>query len=82
MRKELARAPKRQHLTTLQRALNDTPRRLSARAPIVATPGLIKLTLDLGFRIDHRYNIGTGLHQFGLNQHTYASQKVLNTHDD
>ena len=62
---------------TLQRALNDTAHRLSVRAPIVAMPGLLKLTLDLGFRLDCCNDLGMGLHQFGLGQHTSATQKVL-----
>ena len=43
--KELVGAPKRQHLATLQRALEDTACRLSIRMPIVAIPILLKLTL-------------------------------------
>ena len=61
MWKELVRSPKRQHLTMLHRALDDTARRLIIRAPIVATPGLLKLTLYLGFSIYHHNNLGTGL---------------------
>ena len=47
--KELAGGAKCQHLMMLQRALNDTARRLSVCAPIVATPGLLKITVSLGF---------------------------------
>ena len=61
----------------IHRALDDTAHRLSIRASILATPGLIKLSLDLGFFLYHRDNLGTGLHQFGLKQHTPASWKVL-----
>ena len=60
------RAPKRQHLTTFQRSLNDTARNLGVRAPIVATPGLIKLNLALGFRLNQCDGLGMGLNQFGV----------------
>ena len=50
--KELARFPERQHLTTLQRALDKTAHFLSIHMPIVATPGLLKITSSLGFRLD------------------------------
>ena len=48
--------------------------------PIVATPGQLKLTQTLGFRLDHRNNLGKGLHQFGLGQYTPAARKVLKVH--
>ena len=77
MRKELARYPKRQHLKTLQRALVYTAWRLSARMSIFATPGLLKLTLVLGFHLDHRDNLCIGLRHFGIGQHTSATWNVL-----
>ena len=79
---ELVKEPKSQHLTTLQRALDNTARRLSARVPIVVTPGLLNLTLSLGFRLYHHSDLGTGLHQFGVGQHTSATWKVLKAHSD
>ena len=82
MWKELARAPKRQHLAILQRPLDDTARRLSVRVPIVATPGIFKLTLDLGFYLYHCDNFGTGLHQFELVQYVSAARKVLKACSD
>ena len=39
--------------------------------------GLLKLTLSLGFCLDHRDNLGTGIHQFWIGQHTSAARKVL-----
>ena len=45
--KELAGAPKRQHLMNLKRYLNAPDWRLSFHAPIVVTPGLLKLTISL-----------------------------------
>ena len=77
MWKELVGYPKRQHLTTHQRALDDTARRLGVWAPIVATPVLPKLTLSLGFRLEHRNDLVTSRHKFGIGQHTSAAQKVL-----
>ena len=76
------RSLKRQHLTTLQRSLDNTARHLSFRAPIVATPGFLKLTLTLGFSLDHHNDLVTGLHQFGIFQHTSASRKLLKARAD
>ena len=45
--KELAGAPKHQHLMNLKRYLNAPDWRLSFHAPIVVTPGLLKLTISL-----------------------------------
>ena len=59
-------APKRQQLTALQCAFDDTTWRLSSRALIIVTPSLLKITLTLGFYLDHRDNLGTGLHQVCL----------------
>ena len=67
---------------TLQRALYDTTRRLSVQVPIIATPGMLKITLALGCRLDHCDNLGSGLHKFGLVQRTSASRKVLKVRSD
>ena len=67
----------RKHLTTLQRALNNTSWNLSVCAPIVTTAGLPKLTLALGFHLEYRDNLGTGLHQFNLGEHISVSWKIL-----
>ena len=77
MWKELARALKHKYLMTIQRALDNTARRLRIRAPISATAGMLKLTLSLGFRLDHRDNLCTGLHQFGIVQYNSTIWKVL-----
>ena len=45
----LADAPNRQQLTNLQRAFDDTTRRLSVYTLIVATPIPLNMTLALGF---------------------------------
>ena len=47
--KDLVESPKCQHLVTLQMALDDTACCLSICASIVATLGLLELTLALGF---------------------------------
>ena len=74
--------PKRQYLTTLQRSLNNTARHLSIHTPIIKTPGLLKLTLVLGFQLDHCKNLDKGLHQFRLGQHTSADRKVFKVSAD
>ena len=59
-----------------------TPFRLSIRVPIVLTPVLLNITLDIGFQLDHIDDLGTGLHQFELGQHTLAARKVLKARVD
>ena len=75
--KLLTDAPKRQQLTTLQCTCDDTTQRLSVRAPIISTQSLLKMDLTLGFCIDHKNELVTGLHRFCLVQHNYAARKVL-----
>ena len=82
MWKELAAPPICQHLMTLQRALDNTTRRLNVQAPINATPELLKITLTIGFRLEHRDDLGSGLHKFGFVQHTSASRKMLKVRSD
>ena len=67
---------------TLQSALDYNSQRLSVQAPIVATPGLLKLTLALGFRLEHRDELGSGFHQFRLGEHTSAARKLLKSEAD
>ena len=64
--KELMRAPKFQHVTTFQRALDDTARRFSVRVSIVTTPGMPKLTLNLGFCLDKAINLARASTSLGL----------------
>ena len=45
-------------------------------------PGMLKLTLALGFHLYHCDDLGTGLHKFGLSQHTSAAQEVLTSRYD
>ena len=70
MWKALADAPKCQQLTTLHCLFDDTTRRLSVCAPVIVTPDLLKMTLPLGFHINQNENLGTGVYQFCLGQHT------------
>ena len=67
---------------TLCRDLYNIAWRLSVRAPIIATPGLLNLTLELGFYLYHQYDLGMGLHQLGLVQHTPGACKVLKARAD
>ena len=78
----LADAPKRQHLTTLQGPFDDTSRRMSIRAPIFMTSSRLKMTLAIGFYLNNRYDLGTGLHQFCLGWHTSAAWKMLKVRVD
>ena len=64
-------------MMTIQRALKDTSWILSIRTPIVATPGLLKLTPSLGSCLDHHKDLDTGLHQFVIVQHTSTTRKLV-----
>ena len=44
---------------------------------IITTPGLLNVTLTLGFLLNHRDNLGTGINQFYMGNHTYVSRKLL-----
>ena len=67
---------------TLQRDLYDTTRRLIVQVHIISTPGMLKITLVLGCRLEHCNDLGSGLHKFGIVQHTSASRKVLKVRSD
>ena len=73
----LARAYKHQQLLVLQRAFNTAAENMGLRAPTIATPSLLKLVLALGFRMEIRDNLTTGLHSFVLSQHTATDRKFL-----
>ena len=60
--KALADSPKWQHLNTSQTAFDDIERRLSVHAPIIATPGILKMTINLGLRLYNRDDLGMGIH--------------------
>ena len=46
-------------------------------APTIATPSLLKLVLALGFRMESRDYLTTGIHPFVLGQHTATVRKFL-----
>ena len=50
---------------------------MGLRAPTIATPSLLKLVLALGFRMESRDDLKTGLHPFVLSQHTATVRKFL-----
>ena len=73
----LARASKHQHLLVLQQAFDGTAEEMGLRAPTIATPSLLKFVLALGFRMESRDDLTTGLHPFVLGQHTATVRKFL-----
>ena len=73
----LARASKHQQLLVLQRAFNAASEDMGIRASTIATPSLLKLVLALGFRMESRDDLTTGLHQFVLGQHMATVRKFL-----
>ena len=50
---------------------------MGLRAPTIVTPSLLKLVLVLGFRMESRDDLTTGLHLFVLGQHTATVCKFL-----
>ena len=80
--KDLTGSPNRHCPRMVHRALDNISRRLSVRAPIAVMPGLLKITLSLGFLLDHQYDLGTCLHQFGMGQHNYTAWKVMKARTD
>ena len=61
----------------LQRAFYGTAEEVGLRAPTIATPSLMKLVLALGFRMESRDDLTTGIHPFVLDQHTATVCKFL-----
>ena len=55
---------------------------MDLRAPTIATPSLLKLVLALGFRMESRDDLTTGLHPFVLGQHTATVRKFLRIQAD
>ena len=62
--------------------LDDASHFISVCAPISVTPGILNITLALGFHLKHRNDLGTCLHQFCLGQHASAARKVLKARAD
>ena len=61
----------------LQRAFDGTAEEMGLRTPTIATLSLLKLVLALGFRMESRDDLTTGLHPFVLGQHTATVHKFL-----
>ena len=55
---------------------------MSVRTTNLATHGLLKMNLTLGFHINHIHNLGMWLHQFCLGKHNSAARKVLKAYSD
>ena len=73
----LARASKHHQLLVLQQAFDTAAENMGLRAPIIATPSLLKLVPELGFRMESRYNLTTELHPFVLGQHMATVRNFL-----
>ena len=73
----LARASKHQQLLVLQQVFNTAAEDMGIWAPTIATPYLLKLVLALGFSMESRDDLTTGLHCFVLRQHTATFRKFL-----
>ena len=50
---------------------------MGLRTPTIATPSLLKLVLALGFRMESRDNLTTGLHPFVLGQNMATVHKFF-----
>ena len=70
-------AMKHHQLLVLQTAFNMAAEDMGLRAPTIATPPLMKLVLALGFRMESRDNLTTGIHPFVFGQHTATVRKLL-----
>ena len=73
----LTRASKHQQLLVLQRAFNAATEDMGLRAPTIAMPSLLKLVLALGFWMESRDDLTTGLQPFVLGKHTATVHKFL-----
>ena len=73
----MARASNHQQRLVLQRAVNAAAEDMGLRAPTIATPSLLKLVLALGFRMESRDDLTTGLHPFVLGSHMAVVCKFL-----
>ena len=62
----LDRASKHQQILVLQQAFDGTAEEMGLRAPTIATLSLLKLVLVLGFWMESKDDLTTGLHPFVL----------------
>ena len=58
-------------------AFDAVAKNMGLRVPTIATPSLLNLVLVLGFRMESRYDLATGLHPFVLVQHMTTVRKFL-----
>ena len=66
-----------QQLLVLHRVFDAASEDMGLRAPTIATSSLLKFVLALGFRMESRDDLTTGLHPFVLGQHTAMVRKFL-----
>ena len=74
---DLARASKHQKIRVLHRAFYAATKDMGLHVPRIATPSLLKLVLKLGFWMESRDDLTTGLHPFVFGQHTATVRKFL-----
>ena len=68
---------KHQQLLVLQSYFDTAAEDMGLRALTIVTPSLLNMVLALGFRMESRDNLTTGLHTFVLGQHTATVRKLL-----
>ena len=73
----LARAIKHHKLLVLQRTFHMAAEDMGLRAHTITKPSLLKLVFALGFRMESRDDLTTGIHPFVLDQHTATFRKFL-----
>ena len=78
----LERASKHQQLLVLQWAFDTAAEDMGLRAPTIATSSFLNLVLALGFSMESRDDLTTGLHPFVLGQHTATVRKFLRVQAD
>ena len=78
----LARATKHQQIVVLQWAFGTAAEDMGLRTPTITTPSLLKLVLALGFRMEIRDDLTTGLHPFVFGHHTATVRKFLRSQAD
>ena len=66
----------------LHRAFDTAAEDMGIRAPTIVTPSLMMLVLTLGFRMESRDDITTGLHPFVIGHHTETVRKFLRVQAD
>ena len=77
IKKDMVKTSKHQKILVLQRAFDTAAEETGLRAPTIATPSLLKMVLVIGFSMESRENLTTGLHPFVLGHHTTTFHKFL-----